>query len=262
MANLKRELLSAVNGLLPASVSYDNYGRRWKIPNVRRSMDRLMRPGRDALTGVWVRKYVPSADLIVDIGANVGQSLILYLSLYPEARYVGFEPNPISSAVLCRLIALNELADARAYTAAIGPTFRTMDLFVGRRRPDDPSATLVAGCHADIENRSAVAAIAAPLQDLVPDLELSSRSIVKIDVEGFEADVLESLGDLAQARPVVVSEVLPQWADDRARKNAVRRVHDWVRGHGYSIVAIGHGAVESVALDWHRYLFVPAELGR
>jgi FkbM family methyltransferase len=261
MGKLKRELASAVNNAIPRFLRFQNYGREWKIPNVPGSMQRLMRPGRDALTGEWVNRYVPQADLIVDIGANVGQSLMLYRSLFPQARYIGLEPNPISSAVLCRLIALNDLQDAKVFTAGIAPAFSTAQLLVNPRRLDDPSATLVPQCHEAAVARLAVPIITARLQDLVPGIALSTSSVIKIDVEGFEADVLESLGDLVEGRPVIVSEVLAQWSgDDAARALLVRRLHAWVDANRYAIVAVGHGAIERLSRDWESYLFVPAEL--
>lgn len=261
MGKLKREFFSVINGVLPKSLTFRNYGRSWKIPNVPKSMDRLMRPGRELMTGEWVRDIVPDANLIIDIGANVGQSLVLYRSLYPAASYIGFEPNPVCAAVLCRLIALNELRDAQIYTVGISTSFGAGDLMVNRSRMDDPSATLVLDCHTDAESRMSVPGITGPLRMFMPDLEVSSRTIIKIDVEGFEADVLESLAEIAEQRPVIVSEVLASWAGGKnSRERLNSRLQDWITRHRYSIVAVGHGQIEEIDPGWEAYIFVPAEL--
>ena len=260
MSKLVREVLSALNGVLPKSVTFNNYGRKWRIPNIPKSMERLMRPGREALTGDWVKKFVPTCDIVIDIGANVGQSLLLYKSLYPDAKYIGLEPNPICSSVVCRLIAINDLKDCRVFTAGIGPSLSIAELLVNNRRPDDPSATLVPDCHPGAASRLALPVITLPLQELIPDLELSSRSVIKIDVEGYEADVLDSLGDLADQRPVIVSEVLTEWRGNAsARGVSIRRLQSWLEKNRYAIVAVGQGVVDRIVDECETYLFVPSE---
>jgi FkbM family methyltransferase len=263
MGKWKREILSVINGVIPQSVVYENYGRTWRIPNVPDSMERLMRPGRDALTGKWVNGLVPNADLIIDIGANVGQSLMLFKSVYPDAQYIGLEPNPVCSAVVCRLIALNGLEDCRIYTTGIGPSLSTGELLISRGHMDDPRATLVADYRPGAAACRSLPIISMRLQDLVPGLALSSQTIIKIDVEGYEADVLESLGDLVGQRPVIITEVLPERAGDNpAGDLVITRMHDWVARNNYVIVAIGQGAVEHIHRSCEAYILMPSELDR
>ena len=68
-------------------------------------MDRLMQPGRESETGEWVRRFLPNANYIIDIGANVGQSLIQYRSLYPDAEYFGgWLPRLQAVPVCCNIV--------------------------------------------------------------------------------------------------------------------------------------------------------------
>ena len=260
MTRLIREFFSAINGVLPKSLTFRTGGQAWKIPYVSRSMDRLMRPGRESETGEWVKRFLPDADLVIDIGANVGQSLIQYRSLYPDAEYIGFEPNSVSSSMIVRLIAMNNLKRCRIFTIGVGPEFSTQELLIDANRLDDPTATVVKDCHPEAASRVALPIIISPLQHLLPDLELSPNTLIKIDVEGFEVDVLESLGDLADHRPTIVSEVLTKWHDaSEAHELYVQRIHAWLDRHDYSIVAVGHGPVERISGESGMYLFVPLE---
>jgi FkbM family methyltransferase len=261
MTRLIREFFSAINSALPKSLTFRTGGQVWKIPYVSRSMDRLMRPGRESETGEWVKRFLPNADVIIDIGANVGQSLIQYRSLYPDAEYIGFEPNPVSSSVIVRLIAMNGLKRCKVFTVGVGPEFRTLELLIDANRLDDPTATVVADCHPEAASRIALPIVISPIQHLVPDLKLSTNTLIKIDVEGYEVDVLESLGDLVDHRPTIVSEVLTEWRDaPEARELYVQRMHAWLDGHNYSIVAIGQGEVDRINDKFGMYLFVPSEL--
>jgi FkbM family methyltransferase len=260
MSKLRREFFSVINGILPKSLTFKHGERTWRIPNVPRSMDRLMRPGRDQLMGKWVAHFVPEADIIIDIGANVGQSLILFRSLYPDAEYIGFEPNPVSSSMICKLISMNDLKHCRIFTLGVGPVFDSQELLVDATRLDDPTATMVSDCHSGTESRMRLPIVISPLQGLMPDLKLSEQTVIKIDVEGYEADVLKSLGDLAKQRPLIVSEVLAVWhGGPAARDTAVQRIHDWLDENKYSIVAVGHGPVARISDDFDAYIFVPAE---
>jgi FkbM family methyltransferase len=260
MTRLIREFFSAINSVLPKSLTFKTGGQAWKIPYVARSMDRLMRPGRESETGEWVKRFFPNANFIIDIGANVGQSLIQYRSLYPDAEYIGFEPNPVSSSMIVRLIAMNGLQRCKVFTVGIGPEFRSQELLIDANRLDDPTATVVPDCHGEVASRVALPIIMFPLQHLLPDLKLSPNTLIKIDVEGFEVDVLESLGDLADHRPTIVSEVLTEWhGAPEAHELYIQRMHAWLDRHDYSIVAVGQGRVDRISDEFGMYLFVPSE---
>ncbi len=260
MTRLIREFFSIINGILPKSLTFRMGGHKWKIPNVPRSMDRLMRPGRESMVGEWVTRFLPNADIVIDIGANVGQSLMLYRSLYPEAEYIGFEPNPVSSSMILRLIAMNGLKRCKIFTIGVGPEFNTQELLIDANRLDDPTATLVPDCHPGATSRVALPIIISPLQHLMPDLRLSPNTVIKIDVEGYEVDVLESLGDLADHRPTIVSEVLTEWhGGPEIRDISIQRMHAWLDGNNYSIVAVGHGLVDRISEKFGMYIFIPSE---
>jgi FkbM family methyltransferase len=260
MTRLIREFFSAINGILPKSLTFRLGGRKWRIPNVPRSMDRLMRPGRELEIGEWVKRFLPDADMIIDIGANVGQSLMLYKSLYPEAEYIGFEPNPVSSSMIVRLIAMNDLKRCSIFTVGVGPEFDTQELLIDANRLDDPTATFVHDCHPGTMSRVALPVIISPLQRLMPNLRLSPNTIIKIDVEGYEVDVLESLGELADHRPMIVIEVLTEWhGGPEIRDASIERMHAWLDENNYTIVAVGEGIVDRISEKFGMYIFIPSE---
>jgi FkbM family methyltransferase len=117
-------------------------------------------------------------DLFLDVGANIGSYTILAASVC-RARAIAFEPDPDTARVLRRNIAINHLsglADVReaalggvhgqiAFTVGLGPMNRVAG-------PGDQSAQVV------------------PITRLddIPDAE--TPTLIKMDVEGFEEQVL------------------------------------------------------------------------
>jgi SAM-dependent methyltransferase len=109
-----------------------------------------------------VRELGEDTSLVVDVGAGIGDFALLVASRFPQATVIACEPNPRTFAVLARNVERNAAANVDARAVAVG----TCDSY-------------------------------APLDELVGGRE---ADLVKIDCEGAELDVLESLG--AQLRRV------------------------------------------------------------
>lgn len=76
--------------------------------------------------------------LCVDVGANTGQTLLEFLSWWPEARCVSFEPLPAAWEELSREVAALDTR-AVAYQTAISDSRRTSILRASRARPKTSS---------------------------------------------------------------------------------------------------------------------------
>lgn len=59
------------------------------------------------------------APLIVDCGANIGYTILNYKNIFPEARIIAFEPDPILIPVLQRNIERNKIADVQIINSAV-----------------------------------------------------------------------------------------------------------------------------------------------
>lgn len=146
------------------------------------------------------------AGLFVDVGANVGQSLLDYLWAARPSRYIGFEPNLLCARHLQNLIALNRLTSCEAIPAALGD--RTgITAFYTYGGEVDSGATMRE------ELRPALPTVAAsvPLfrfDDLAMFAD-EAIALVKIDVEGGELEALQGMKHtLAAKRPWLLCEVL------------------------------------------------------
>ena len=146
-------------------------------------------------------------DLVADVGANRGQFSLLCRQLRPGARIVAFEPLPQPADIHRAVFA----ADARVmlHSVALAPTRGEMTMNVSRR---DDSSSLLPISKAQTENYPGTERIdghrvhVAPLTDFISENDLAGHSLLKIDVQGFELEVLKSAIPLLPAFDWIYAE--------------------------------------------------------
>ncbi len=173
--------------------------------------DRRFRPG--LLKGVAATVEHEAAlaaydfRMVIDVGANRGQFSLLAAGLWPEAEILAFEPLPEPCQKLIDVT--SGLPKFRAFDAAIGPRRAMLPMNVARR--DDSSSLLPI---TELQERifpgtghDRVAEVRmAPLGDFLDDVDMRRPSLLKIDVQGYELQVLEGVGDLLGQVDVVYVE--------------------------------------------------------
>lgn len=148
----------------------------------------------------------------IDVGANLGQTLLKVAALDPARSYVGFEPNPACADYTAELIRANGLP-YQLIPAGLGAMTRIAQLQMYRNEDTDPSASIVTGFREKRLRTKSVVIVS--LEELPAGLIPKPLGIIKIDVEGGEADVLEGLRPLlVSARPFVLIEILPVYNPD------------------------------------------------
>ncbi|WP_342087797.1 FkbM family methyltransferase [Dyadobacter sp. OTU695] len=159
----------------------------------------------------WFLQLVKAIDLpagssFIDVGVNVGQSLVAFRS-YRDNPYYGFEPSPHCAFYVNKLIKVNKLRNTHLIPAGLSSSAEILKFYckVGA----DSSATMVGELrpgHYSEEDISYVPVF--PFDELgldgMPDI-----SFIKIDVEGAELEVLTGLKQTLQKyNPVITCEVL------------------------------------------------------
>jgi FkbM family methyltransferase len=167
-------------------------------------------------------------DVVWDVGANHG----FYTKLFgektgPSGQVVAFEPTPESHAELCR------------QTAAL-PWVRNEQMALGDF--DGPSRMILSEYHLSNHLQREAAEEDAPHSVEVPVMrgdsywKASGRTPngIKIDVEGFEEEVLNGMGELLAAPELraIFLEVHFQALEERGRAEAPARIEKLLRGKG------------------------------
>jgi len=138
-----------------------------------------------------------NCDCIVDVGANRGQFALIARKVFPHTAIYSFEPLEEASCVFQKTFA--DDANAHLYPYAIGRENTSATLHV--TRVDDSSSmlpvteTLSAIFPAVTEKETRQVKI-LPLSQALADVSIPPASLLKIDVQGFELDVLWGCEDL------------------------------------------------------------------
>jgi FkbM family methyltransferase len=204
------------------------------LGRLKRSADRLLgRAGYEHAFQDALHRAVKPGDIVWDVGANVG----LYAREF--AREVG------ASGVVCAFEPMPACLEQLRRACADAPNVRAFGLALGERAAELPlwtSADPLGSTHSLIEHHHHESA--APLTvKVLPGDELIARgeapapNVLKIDVEGFEEDVIKGLGG-ALARPecrAVLIEVHFAILEERGERHAPARMQRFLRERGFHV---------------------------
>ncbi len=168
----------------------------------------------------------------VDVGAHVGSLSTLWADRFDEIW--AFEPNWALASRLHRTVGPNTVVVAAACGAEAGP----LQLRVPRHhgRPVASLGTLRPGGSGDGQLVPVVR-----LDDVVP----RPVDLLKIDVEGFEVEVLAGAAEILSDRPVVIIE-----CEERHRPGSPAEVHKLLAELGMSgLMVFGHAVLDASEFD-------------
>lgn len=197
---------------------------------------------------VLQRSLDSSDGAFLDVGANLGQTLIKVLALDPARIYVGFEPQVECCFFINQFLKDNALHNAKVMPIALSDENRMVPLFWNTAY--DEMASIAAEIDAEGRTRGFADWVPARLGDeVIEELELDRIAVIKIDVEGAEFQVLSGLArTLREKRPAVIFEVLPNfYGHDRIMlEKAIRRqngaraeaIHALFKEAGYEVYQI------------------------
>ena len=180
-------------------------------------------------------------DIFIDIGVNTGQTLIKIKSIDKDINYIGFEPNPNCIFYVDYLVKLNKLKKVNLICVALGQRVEFLELkYEGL---DDTRSTLI-DTEKIFQNGSYVRKVpVVPLDNVDLALIQESHIVMKIDVEGFEYEVLKGADlFLKSFHPLLIFEVLPNH-DDQIIAERQENLYHYLVNNQYTIYCLESGDI-------------------
>ena len=195
------QVLSRVFGLAPFEVD----GFKIEL-NPIAAIDRALILGltHDDVVSQEIAK-IPAGKAYVDVGANIG-----YFVLEAGKRGIpvfAFEPSPREVVRMKRNVALNSFQNINIFESGISNTTEKRDLKLGMEYNPGQNSVLDVSKSVD-----SVSCTFAPLSNFLTPDEIKNIGLIKIDVEGFEYEVLQGMADVSPllSCPIVV-EITPSF---------------------------------------------------
>lgn len=180
------------------------------------------------------KKYIPENAVICDIGANIGNHSIFFKEFTHPKRIYAFEPVKHTYGILKRNLQLNHCKGIiEAYNIGLGSKESRADVFRPSKKNSGSNQLKVSG-NGEVQVRT------------LDSFCFDNIDFMKIDVEGFEYDVLLG-GDetLKRCSPVILIEI---FSDNYEKVNTL------MDQYGYEKMD------EPILADRHDYLFMKRKM--
>lgn len=167
------------------------------------------------------RFLLEPGDVVLEAGANLGALTLPIAQVVGDAGLVfAFEPQLYTYYALCGTLALNSMVNVKAINLALGATDGAIHVPpVNLNSPDN-----VGGVELDPAKAPNTQVVT------VDGYQLPRLTLLKLDVEGMELDVLQgAVATIQRCRPLIVAEI-----DREAKKPAVLA---FLRAQGYRLYA-------------------------
>ena len=221
----------------------------------------------------WLDNIIQSAlktkkGTFIDIGVNLGQTLLKVKSTQLHNKYIGFEPNSICSTYVKKLISVNNWHNCQIIPVGLANESSVLSLFMNN--DIDPSASIAQDFRDETFYSSRTYVPVFQGDYLLSQLGVNSISVIKVDVEGAELEVIQGLQEsIAKYNPYILCEVLPVYNSNITQVNSRKRKQDLlenlIKESGYKIYRIMHDGklmtIDTIGvhsdLSICEYIFVP-----
>jgi FkbM family methyltransferase len=209
--------------------------------------------GFEFATRAFFDRHLAPGDIFLDIGAHFGLFSLAAATLHPRGavKVVAFEAHPLNALEMLRQMGMNELQneiDLVCCAAGSAPgfgklwPFSTMGNFLSVDRPDEAFA-----------DNPALNVPIMPLDLYIgqrPELS-TGRILAKIDVEGFEPDVMAGMDTLLASQRIqaLTFEKSDIYTDPKRWRDFEAMIAR-LEGHGYRIFWFPHLHLPCALIPW------------
>jgi FkbM family methyltransferase len=229
------------------SLEVDVGGQRYLITSDDSYLDQ-MRAGFEPAMVQLLRTVAAGSETILDIGSNIGLTAIVFSQL--ARKVYAFEPSARTFAFLETNLRQSGINNVLPIQIGLGSDVGEFELTVA---PANRSGGYVSNLTRAGSGYETEKIAIRPLDDVVRLLNVRDISFVKIDVEGFEGQVLKGASQtLREQRPAVVLE-LNHWCLNAFQRTSVPDFLDQLRATFPVLFAVDGGEYLDLHDDDERY---------
>lgn len=189
-------------------------------------------------------KLARNGTTVIDVGTNIGETLLNFARINTEGQNIGFEPVPATYETAKNNVELNRFNNIVLVNMGLSDVEETLTF---NKTSDFHSGGVF--LTRDEENRGGNSVETVRLDQFVAANEIVNVSLIKIDVEGFEMNVLKGASEtLRRFRPILFMEVNNSFL---ARQNSsALEVFEFLTAHGYGIEYAVNGKPVNINSDF------------
>lgn len=189
-----------------------------RVSSGMRRKDRWQYEGRYAATACSV---IRPDDCVWDVGANVGIYTRRFLEqLGPAGTVVAFDPSP----TCCEIV--NRIGD---------PRLQVEELAIADSDGTAPFSMKGGSSSEDSHLGEGALTVRVARVDSLVQSGLPQPTVIKVDVEGFEGEVIDGLGLVWQSLHALLFEVHFRLLDERGKPNEPLRLVNACRSRGFNV---------------------------
>lgn len=180
-------------------------------------------------------EHLQNGSVFYDIGANVGFFTVIGAKLVgPDGRVHAFEPVPENVACIRHNIAINNFRNVQVWQNAVSDISGPGELQLAHYSGGSALATVAPP--PDLKGLISVDLVT--VDELVQQQEVKPPTVVKIDVEGAEIQVLRGMRQtIKRYRPVLLYEIDDNDATSFHQKQSA--CDNFIKGHNYRLTRLG-----------------------
>lgn len=146
----------------------------------------------------WFKECVGSGDVFIDIGANFGHYTSLASTIVGrDGKVFAFEPSAKANETIENMIAISNVQNITLVKAAVGATKGVVNLYIPNT--GELHSPSIMKSDADF---IPVEIPVVSLDDYAAQNNINSIKLIKIDVEGYEPNVLDGMTQLLDEKKV------------------------------------------------------------
>jgi FkbM family methyltransferase len=141
----------------------------------------------DDLVALFTTTYLNDDAIVFDVGANIGLTTAMFATFAPDGKVYSFEPSPKAFPCLEETVRINGYTNVVMHQVGLGAASGELSFF------DDPNSASASHLAVDDTGRrgTSLKIDVETVDEVVTRAGLDRLDLIKIDVEGFDVDVVE-----------------------------------------------------------------------